>query len=113
MTKLVDPILDNDSKLEEVLVLAKKKPEYTHRIRKMMHNHGDLVNGSMFPETDVDVLIAIVMRFIHENIFQKILYGAQSDIVALLTFIEGSMTTNVEPKRGTRSYKGRALARRY
>jgi hypothetical protein len=96
----MDPILDNDDKMDEILAAAKKRPLEAQKLKKYMHSYGDLVHGSMFPETDIDIIIATLMRFLQDNIFQKILFGTVPSVVEVLNFVENSMQTNVEPKRG-------------
>lgn len=100
VTKFLDPILDDDDKTDEALMLAIKKAPEVERLRKYMHSQGDLVNACMYPDTDIDILIALVMRFLQDNIFQKTLIGAVPSAVEVLSYVEGSMQTNVEPKRG-------------
>ncbi|KAH8900891.1 hypothetical protein GQ53DRAFT_132698 [Thozetella sp. PMI_491] len=97
--KLMGPIAEDSARMDDIVAQAKKKSESSHMIRKMMHKHGDIANGTMFPDTDIDIVNAIVMRFVYEKIFEETLYGTQKDLVAVLTFIEGSMTTNVKPTR--------------
>jgi hypothetical protein len=97
----MDPILNDDEKIENVLIAAKKRSPDLHRLKRYVHSQGDLVHGCMFPETDIDILIAVVMRFLQDNIFQKILFGAVPEAVEMVSFVEGSMQSNVEPKRGT------------
>ncbi len=94
------PILDDDEIVLEIATAARKRPTEFAKLKRTLHQYGDLVHGSMFPETDVDIVISVIMRYIHDNIFQKILYGAISQFIEAVTFIEGSMQTNVEPKRG-------------
>jgi hypothetical protein len=101
VTNLMDPILDDEDRINEVLAAAKKRPTDIQKLKRYMHSQGDLVYGSMFPETDIDILIAVVMRFLQDHIFQKILCGAMPEVVEVLTFAEGSMQNNVEPRRGT------------
>jgi hypothetical protein len=96
----MDPILDDDDRMDDVLAAAKKRPADIQRLKRYIHSQGDLVHGCMFPETDIDIMIAVVMRFLQDHIFQKILYGAASDTVETITLVEASMQTNVEPKRG-------------
>ena len=100
MSKFVDPILDDPGEMEEVVSAAKKRPEATSSLRKIMQRNGDLVNASMFPETDVDVITSITMRFLQENVFEKMLLGILPELVEMVNFIEVSMKTNTEPKRG-------------
>ncbi|KXX73605.1 hypothetical protein MMYC01_209753 [Madurella mycetomatis] len=99
VTRFLEPILDDDDKMDEALMLAIKKASEVERLRKYMHGQGDLVNACMYPDTDIDIFIALVMRFLQDNIFQKTLIGAVPSAVEVLSYIEGSMQTNVEPKR--------------
>ncbi|KAK4135778.1 hypothetical protein BT67DRAFT_448710 [Trichocladium antarcticum] len=99
VTKLMDPILDDDDKMDEIVSAAKKRPLETQKLKKYMHSYGDLVHGSMFPETDIDILLAIIMRFLQEHVFQKVLFDTVPSVVDVLALVESSMQTNVEPKR--------------
>ncbi|KAK0705552.1 hypothetical protein B0H67DRAFT_497653 [Lasiosphaeris hirsuta] len=99
VTKFAEPILDDPSKMDEVLSSAKKRPADFRGIRNYMTHNSDLVSGCMFPETDIDILIAIVTRFLHDNVFQMNLFGALPEAVEVLSFLEASMQNNVEPKR--------------
>jgi hypothetical protein len=96
----LDPILDDDDKMDDVLAAAKKRPADVQKLKRYLNSQGDLIYGCMFPETDIDILIAVVMRFLQDHIFQKILYGAVPETVEVISFLEGQMQTNVEPKRG-------------
>ncbi len=70
------PVLNDPERVDDVLVAARKRPADTQRLRKFMHDNGDLVNACMFPETDIDIAISIAMRFSHDNILQKTLFAA-------------------------------------
>jgi hypothetical protein len=112
VTNFMDPILDDDDKMDEVVAAAKKRPADVQRLKRYLQSQGDLVYGCMFPETDIDILIAIVMRFLQDHIFQKILYGAVPETVEVISFLEGQMQTNVEPKRdlfALRTWRAEAL----
>jgi hypothetical protein len=101
----MDPILDDDDRMDDVLAAAKKRPADIQRLKRYIQSQGDLVHGCMFPETDIDIMIAVVMRFLQDHIFQKILFGAAPDTVETITLVEASMQTNVEPKRGRYLYQ--------
>ncbi|KAL2146780.1 hypothetical protein VTI28DRAFT_2261 [Corynascus sepedonium] len=98
-TNLMDPILDDDDRINVVLEAAKKRPADVQKLRRYLHSQADLIYGCMFPETDVDILIAITLRWLQDHVFQKILFGVTPDAVETISFVEGSMQTNVEPKR--------------
>lgn len=100
VTNFMDPILDDDDRIDDVLAAAKERPGDVQKLKRYIRSQGDLVHGCMFPETDIDIMIAVVMRFLQDHIFQKILFGAAADAVEAITFVEASMQTNVEPKRG-------------
>jgi hypothetical protein len=85
---------------EEVAGIARRRPTDALKLKRLLQANPDLVHGSMFPETDEDIIISIIMRFINENIFQKILYGSISTYVEVLSFVETAMQNSVEPKRG-------------
>ncbi len=101
VTNFMDPILDDDDKMDTVLTAARKRPADLQKLKKYLHTQGDLIHGTMFPETDIDILIAVTMRFLQDHIFQKILFGAAPGIVEVLSSLEASMQNNVEPRRGT------------
>ncbi|KAF6833718.1 hypothetical protein CMUS01_06465 [Colletotrichum musicola] len=100
VAKLMAPLLDDHGRgVDDLLMNARKRPTEAGRLKRMVRMHPDLCHGVDFPETDEDVIIAIIMRFLDENIFQKILYGALPTEVQTLTLIETSMQNHVEPKR--------------
>ena len=97
----MSPYLDNPGEgIEEVLGFARKRPSDCSRLKRAIQTYPDLVHGCMWPETDEDILISIIMRYIHDNIFQKILYGSIGHYVEVMSFIETALQTHVEPKRG-------------
>jgi hypothetical protein len=95
------PFLENPIKgAEEILTVARKRPNEAARFRKTLQQYPDLIQGSMYPETDEDIVAAVIMRFVHDKIFQKILYGSVQDYTRCISVIEHQMQINVEPKRG-------------
>jgi hypothetical protein len=100
VTNFMEPILDDDDKLGDVLAAAKKRPADLQRLRRYLNSQADLMYACMFPETDIDILIAVIMRFLQDHIFQKVLFEAAPEAVAAISFLESSMQTNVEPRRG-------------
>ncbi|KAL2255563.1 hypothetical protein VTK26DRAFT_3121 [Humicola hyalothermophila] len=99
VTKLVEPVLDDEEKLDEILTAAMNRSLEIQKLRKCLRRHGDLIHGSVFPDTDIDILIAIIMRFLLDDIFRQMLIGAVPHIVEVLSHVEASMQTNVAPKR--------------
>lgn len=96
----MDPILDDESKRGGIMEAAIKQPADIQKLARYLHSNADLVHGCMFPETDIDILTAVTMRWLQDQIFQRILFGVASEAVEIISFVEGSMQTNVEPKRG-------------
>lgn len=91
---------DYEEGLEGVMTIARKRPSDATRFKRTLHQYPDLVHGSMFPETDEDIIASIIMRFLHDHIFQSILYGSIQNYVEVVSFIENHMQMSVEPKRG-------------
>jgi hypothetical protein len=101
VAKFMGPYLDNHAEgVEEVTTMARKRPTDTNKLKRTIQQYPDLVHACMFPETDEDIIISIIMRYIHDNIFQKILYDSVNQYVQVLSFVETSLQTHVEPKRG-------------
>lgn len=101
--KFAEPIIDNPAMCEKFVSAAKKHPNDISKLRKFILSHGDLVHGCFFPDTDIDILTAIVLRFVYDNIFQKVLFGELRNSGEVVTSIEAAMQTSVEPKRGESS----------
>lgn len=91
---------DHEEGVDDMLTSARKRPTEATKFKKAMSQCPDLVHGSMFPETDEDIIAAIIMRFLHDNIFQAILYGSIHNYVEVISFVENSLQMSVEPKRG-------------
>ena len=99
--KLMEPWLDDpDTGAEELMSMARKRPHETTKFKRTLQHYPDLVHGAMYPETDEDIIVAIIMRYINDNIFQKLLYGAIHHYTEVISFIENQMQSTVEPKRG-------------
>jgi hypothetical protein len=98
--KFADPIVDDEDNFQHALGRARKSPEDVAKLRRFIGNHPDLIHGCFYPETDVDILISVVLRYLNDNIFQKGLPGAVQHLGEAISQIEGSMQSYVEPKRG-------------
>ncbi|KAL8377884.1 hypothetical protein RB595_008527 [Gaeumannomyces hyphopodioides] len=110
--RLVGPTLDSDVLHKEVLQRARKHPATWSSILKHMYQQPDLAQAAWYPDTDLDVLIAIVMRHLNEHVFQTTLYGARPAYVAAVAAIENSMAAHVEPRRdqlAIRNWRAEAL----
>lgn len=99
--KLMDPVLDDVAiGTEEVLSHARHRPSDAMRFKKTLRQYPDLVHASMLPETDEDILVGVILRYLHDNIFQRILYGSIQHYTEIISFVENLLQTTVEPKRG-------------
>lgn len=65
----------------------------------MMKGHPDILRITEFPDTNQDAVTAIVMRFLHLEVFSKVLFDTVPNHVDILQQIEDSMRESVEPKR--------------
>ena len=100
----MDPYLDDHEEgVETVMNTARKRSSDANKFKRTLHEYPDLVHGSMFPETDEDIITSIIMRFLHDNIFQAIIYGSIQHYVEVISFLENNMQMSVEPKRGKAS----------
>ncbi|RFU81307.1 hypothetical protein TARUN_881 [Trichoderma arundinaceum] len=98
--KFMDPWLDDyEAGFEALTVAARKQSGEAAKFKRTLHKYPDLVHGCMFPETDEDIIVAIVMRFLNDHIFQKVLYGSAQNYTEMVSFIETQMQSAVEPKR--------------
>lgn len=98
--KFAVPVLNDAVAVDFISSMARKRAAEVGRLRKMLADHKDLAHGTMFPDTDLELVNAIIMRYLHDNIFQKTLYGAFSNCVEALNFVEQNMQNNVHPRRG-------------
>lgn len=99
--KLMAPYLDDHERgVQQVLTMAKKHNAETLSFKRSLQAQPDLVHASMFPETDEDIIAALVLRYLHDAIFQRILYGALDHYTEVLSLVETHMQVSVEPKRG-------------
>lgn len=99
--KLMEPYLDDLSEgITEIMTAARKRNSDAIRFKKTMRQYPDLVHAAQHPEMDEDIIVAIIMRFLHDQIFQKILYGEISQYTEMISFLENSMQSVVQPKRG-------------
>ncbi|KAL2265815.1 hypothetical protein VTJ83DRAFT_6915 [Remersonia thermophila] len=112
VTAVMEPILDDEDRFEQVLARARRSSQDVQGLRRYLQAHPDLVYGCRYPETDIDVIIALVLRYLQDNVFQKPLYGAVPQLVSAISFLEASMQTNVQPKRdqfALRTWRAEAL----
>ncbi|KAF9762170.1 hypothetical protein IL306_003547 [Fusarium sp. DS 682] len=97
--KFMSQWMDCDDGLDVLLSHAKKRKTDVNRFKSVLGRYPDLIYGSNFPETDEDIITSVVMRYLHDNIFQPVLYGGIPRYVHTITNIENLMRASVEPKR--------------
>ncbi|KAH7192057.1 uncharacterized protein B0J16DRAFT_410805 [Fusarium flagelliforme] len=90
---------DHQEGIDGLLGNAKKRPVDARRFKQILYQYPDLIHGSSFPETDEDIITSVIMRYLHDNIFQTVLYGTIGRYVEVISFIENEMQMSVEPKR--------------
>lgn len=99
--KIMDPFLeDPEAGLNEIVTAARKRQMDAMLFKKAIKNNPDLIHATTYPETDEDVVVGVILRFLHDNIFQKIMYGSIQKYTEVISFVENFMQTAVEPKRG-------------
>lgn len=97
----MEPWLDDyEAGIEALATSVRKQSGEASKFKKALHKHPDLVHACLFPETDEDIIAGIIMRFLNDHIFQKVLYGSAQNYTEMVSFIETQMQTSVEPKRG-------------
>ncbi|OBR06426.1 hypothetical protein CH63R_10546 [Colletotrichum higginsianum IMI 349063] len=100
VSRFMDPLLDDHNRgIEDVLIQARRKPSEALRLKRTVNMYPDLFTASTFPETDEDIIVSIIMRFLNENIFQKVLYGSVDNCVGVISSVETALQNHVEPKR--------------
>ncbi|KAM0381211.1 hypothetical protein ACHAPY_005414 [Fusarium culmorum] len=98
--KFMDPWLDDHQEgVDSLLSNAKKRAVDATRFKHILYQYPDLLHGASFPETDEDIITSVIMRYLHDHIFQTVLYGMISRYVEVISFIEKEMQMSVEPKR--------------
>ncbi|OIW27610.1 hypothetical protein CONLIGDRAFT_633977 [Coniochaeta ligniaria NRRL 30616] len=110
--KFADPIVEDEDNFQHAIARARRSPEDVQKLRRFIGNHPDLIHGCLYPETDVDILISVVLRYLNDNIFQKGLPGTVQHLGEAISQIEGSMQSHVEPKRdqfAIRTWRGEAF----
>ncbi|RSM07592.1 hypothetical protein CEP52_005158 [Fusarium oligoseptatum] len=98
--KFMDPWLeDHKEGVDTLMSQSRKRAPEANKFKRVLHQYPDLVHASLFPETDEDILASMILRYLHDNIFQAVLYGAIHNYVEVVSFIENVMQMSVEPKR--------------
>ncbi|GKT99413.1 hypothetical protein FLAG1_01599 [Fusarium langsethiae] len=98
--KFMDPWLEDQREgVDALLSNAKRRAVDATRFKHLLYQYPDLIHGASFPETDEDIITSVIMRYLHDHIFQTMLYGMIARYVEVISFIEKEMQMSVEPKR--------------
>ncbi|KAM5351867.1 hypothetical protein ACJ41O_004590 [Fusarium nematophilum] len=98
--KFMEPYLEDHTEgVDSIMAAARKRSTDASKFKRVLNLYPDLLHASSFPETDEDILTSLIMRFLHDNIFQTVLYGSIHHYVEVVSFIENHMQASVEPKR--------------
>ena len=101
VAKLMKPWLeDQDNGTKKPPKRFSQRPEVLKRFQAAFRHQLDLVNASYYPETDEDILSALILRYLWDNVIETNLYGCIPNYINHLEVIESSLMTTVEPKRG-------------
>lgn len=80
--------------------MANDQPTEVAALHDALKQHHDLINASYYPETDEDIIIALVLRYLWQNVIQSDLYGCLPDYGLAIGSLEDSLQNHVIPKRG-------------
>ncbi|KAG8669584.1 hypothetical protein FPOAC2_08918 [Fusarium poae] len=90
---------DHQEGADALLSNVKRRAVDATRFKHLLYQYPDLIHGASFPETDEDIITSVIMRYLHDHIFQTVLYGTIARYVEVISFIEKEMQMSVEPKR--------------
>lgn len=93
----LDPILDNEARFQSTCAAVRQDPNLLTPLWSLMKDT-DLVAAS-FQDTDTQIVIAIIMRFLHRDVLGRNLYGITEQKAAFLGCI-GEGMGRLLPKRG-------------
>ncbi|KAF4339986.1 hypothetical protein FBEOM_6070 [Fusarium beomiforme] len=97
--KLMSQWMDGGDDVDAFLNHAKKCKADVSSFKSVLDQYPDLIHGFNFPETDEDIITSVIMRYLHDKIFQSVLYGFAPRSVQTITSIENLMHVSVKPKR--------------
>ncbi|KAM0807655.1 hypothetical protein AB5N19_07995 [Seiridium cardinale] len=98
--KWLTPVFDDEDTSDEILQKVRNNTLKAAGLRKMMKGQPDLIYATRFSDTDQDVIVGIIMRFLHHEVFSKVLYEAVEDIIKTIQTLEDSLRIHVQPQRG-------------
>ncbi|KAK5658680.1 hypothetical protein OQA88_2076 [Cercophora sp. LCS_1] len=109
---LVQPTLDDAKRMDAVLSNGKKDPAAVREFRQAVSQHADLMSASKLPDTDVDIIMALTSRYVHDCILQQPLLGEFRSELRIIEALVDSMNTNKAQARDlymTRTWRAEAL----
>lgn len=80
----------------------KKNPALSGPFKDAVKCDSDLTNASIWPESEVEIISAVISRFMCLHIFGGPLYGVASHIGTSIENIGGLMAKQTQPKKGRR-----------
>ena len=95
-----EPIIEDQAKCEQLVAAAREHRDEFLLLEKYVASCPDLMRGSMYPDTDIDILTAVVMRYVYNNVFRHDVFGSSSELGKAVHFIATAMRDSAEPKRG-------------
>ncbi|KAH9992870.1 hypothetical protein F4779DRAFT_637505 [Xylariaceae sp. FL0662B] len=112
VSEWIEPVLTDGPRRSAVIKTAND----VHKIRPlrtMMTDHPDLIVASCYSGTDTDVVIALIMRWLHAEIFSTDLYGVLPNAVGVLTGVQRNLEAYAHPPRDLihiRNFRANAFA---
>lgn len=101
VAQLMKPWLDDQEiGVRKILKMAERRPGDVKSFQAAIGKQTDLVNASGYVETDEDILVALILRHLWDNVIESNLYGCILNYTKTIRLIEDSLTTAVEPNRG-------------
>ncbi len=67
--------------------------------------------AAALPDCEVELLGALISRYLHDELFTRPLYGPELPGVAFISAAAASMAKHTEPRKGRRAYPGKSRPR--
>ncbi|KAH8677907.1 hypothetical protein BX600DRAFT_431217 [Xylariales sp. PMI_506] len=97
--KWLTPVFDDAERSAEVIHRLERNILRSSHIKKMMAQEPDLARCSVFPDTNQDVAVAMIMRFLYREVLSTVLCNTEPAVLDVLKKIEDAMRKNVQPQR--------------
>lgn len=99
--RILNPILDNPTQFQNIYKAVQQKPDIFKRFGNLLTAAN--ITALDYENTDTFIVVAVIMRFLQQNIWEANLYGFEDDVIALLNGIEKSMAIKANPHEASRS----------